>query len=427
MRFKIIQLKAVFLLLLVVVSSNCYTQVFSTDFELLPHGTAYVRSVWEADGFNPNNWDNALASRSMIDSSMSVSGDKSLQITYPAGNFGNSLATGTGVQVELLLTPKVEYFMSYNLCFSDNFSWGTTSEGGKLPGITGRMRCGSDFICDGTDGFSARFMWRRNGRAVLYLYHADMPNAYGQDFTLHYPNGDTVFFEKGKWYTISERVQINTDADTKNGDVQVWINGVEVLNLDTLRFQTNGDLADCFYFSTFHGGNDATWAPTETCYMWYDDLLIDTLVHQYISLEEGWNVVSCNIVPVDASIESIFPNATQVKTADGFWKSSVPNYLNSIQTVEAGKGYLVYNTKKDKISIAGSMDTTNTTQLQAGWNLIGVPIQKSLSVFNLPEETEIIKNFDAYFEPAWNGLLEELLPSNGYFIKVNSDCEIIWK
>ena len=65
----------------------------------------------------------------------------------------------------------------------------------------------------------------------------------------------------------------NTD-NNKDGEVQIWINGEEVLYLTGIRFVNDGSLVDTFYFSTFHGGNNISWAPRVDSYIWYDDLSI---------------------------------------------------------------------------------------------------------------------------------------------------------
>ncbi|MBR4971320.1 MAG: T9SS type A sorting domain-containing protein, partial [Paludibacteraceae bacterium] len=163
---------------------------------------------------------------------------------------------------------------SYTFRFSENFSYGTTSFGGKLPGLSGGDNCSGGSSCDGTNGFSARFMWRDGGKIVLYLYHMDKPSTYGEDVDLVYPNGDIVYAKKGEWYHIAERVKINSDGNTYDGEVQVWVNGVEVLHKTGLRFTSNGDVVDNFYISTFHGGSNDDWCPTDTCHIWFDDIII---------------------------------------------------------------------------------------------------------------------------------------------------------
>lgn len=283
----------------------------STNFESQVKGTAYIRSIWQSDGFTTDTWDNRL-STTMIDDSYAVSGTKSLRITYPQGGFGPDQS---GCQIPLLLPSANQYYMSYWLRFSDNFAWGTSSEGGKLPGLAGGDRCSGGASCDGTNGFSARFMWRTGGKAVLYLYHMDKPEVYGEDIDLIYPWGDDVIFEKGKWYHMMERVKINTNGTTYDGEVEVWVNGKPVLLRTGLRFTSNGDKVDNLYISTFHGGSDATWAPTVTCYTWIDDIKIspnksdvDFLSCNGPKIGPDKSLCGVNSVVLDANI--ISPNCT---------------------------------------------------------------------------------------------------------------------
>jgi len=263
-----------FLLFLIFSLERLQAQLIgSTDFESQQFGTIYTKEFWQKDGFITETWDNGLADRTMIDSSTSVSGKKSLRVTYLQGKFGPG---PDGCQIALLFNTSNELYMSYWLKFSDNFSWGTTNEGGKLPGLAGGNRCSGGATCDGTNGFSARFMWRSGGKAVLYLYHMDKPATYGDDIDLIFPSGKQVIFEKGKWYNMMERVKINSNASTYDGEVEVWVNGEHVLLRKGLRFTSNGDKVDDLYISTFHGGNDSTWAPTTTCYTWFDDIKVST-------------------------------------------------------------------------------------------------------------------------------------------------------
>ena len=249
------------------VHTNC------TSFEEQPVGTAYDKSAWERDGFNVA-MTQALERNSAVDDQHASSGSKSLKVTYPKGKFGPDESGG---QAKLKLEPRQEYYASYSLRFSDNFSWGGKDEGGKLPGLSGGDNCSGGQSCDGTNGFSARFMWRKGGKAVLYLYHMDKPHKWGEDIPLKHTNGREVIFPKGKWVKLTERVKLNTISNGKanaDGEVQVWYNGEEVLNKKGIRFVTNHNQVDNFYFSTFHGGNSPEWAPRETSWIWYDDLKV---------------------------------------------------------------------------------------------------------------------------------------------------------
>lgn len=246
----------------------------STNFESCEPNAPYTLDKWNEAGFQTGTWDNGLAERTLIDNTNeSKSGTKSLRIFYPQGSLGPDQ---NGAQVELKFTPRKEAYTSYFLRFSENFSFGNTSEGGKLPGLCGGDNCSGGSSCDGSNGFSARLMWREGGRLVLYLYHMDKPASYGEDFDLLYPDGSSVIAKKGEWLHIAERVKINTDGNSFDGEVEIWVNGKHVLLLEGLRFTSNGDMVDKLYISTFHGGDTSEWAPTNNCYTWLDDIRIGT-------------------------------------------------------------------------------------------------------------------------------------------------------
>ncbi|NQU87860.1 MAG: T9SS type A sorting domain-containing protein [Mariniphaga sp.] len=158
-----------------------------------------------------------------------------------------------------------------------------------------------------------------------------MPKKYGQDFDFVYRNGETVHFKKGKWYHIAERVKMNTNGSTKDGIVQVWINGEMVLSLDTIRFQSNGDQIGKFYMSSFHGGNDSTWAPTDTCHLWFDDIKISKnyIDIDYISCSNpdasyfGEKCTTKNTIEIEIKNKAVvFPNPNTGKFK--YWIDSIP-------------------------------------------------------------------------------------------------------
>lgn len=264
--------------------------VEKTDFEQFSNGLNFTKTSWETAGFTLP-WVNGFDSnRGSITNSFSVSGSKSLRLFYPKDNFGPS---NTGGQAPLILPPSDEYYSSYNVRFSDNFSWGNTSEGGKLPGLSGGERCSGCQKCTGLNGFSARLMWRTGGKAVIYLYHLNKANPEcGDNFEIMVDDRN-LLFQKGVWYKISQRVKVNS-GNNKDGEVEIWINnkqaklkllnGTLVDKLTGIQFVSNGDKVNSFYFSTFHGGNDASWAPTVDCFAWFDDVIISTRLSDVIQL-----------------------------------------------------------------------------------------------------------------------------------------------
>ncbi|HEY1051278.1 MAG TPA: hypothetical protein VGE39_16015, partial [Prosthecobacter sp.] len=70
--------------------------------------------------------------------------------------------------------------LRYTLRFSKDFDF---VKGGKLPGLCG----GPDNVsggrpADGKNGFSARLMWRKDGRGEAYVYHKNQKSNYGDSF-----------------------------------------------------------------------------------------------------------------------------------------------------------------------------------------------------------------------------------------------------
>lgn len=240
-------------------------------FETRGDEHTYTQSDWIADGFTVP-WVNGFdQNRCLVDDAYAFSGSNSLRVFYPAGEYGPG---GTGGQAPLMVPGRQEYFISYSFRMSDNFSWGTTNEGGKLPGLSGGARCsGCNAVCDGTEGFSCRLMWRPGGRLVLYLYHMDKGGTCGDNLTLQDAGNNDVYVNPGEWYTVTQRVRVNTGSN-HDGEVELWLNGVPALLVENLQFVNNGDLVDALYFSTFHGGGSAGWAPQNDCYIWFDDIII---------------------------------------------------------------------------------------------------------------------------------------------------------
>ncbi len=224
----------------------------------------YTAADWRRDGAETGDW-----AQGFNDGRVHVA-DGALRVTYPSGGVG---PRETGAQIALQLPPQREYFASYRLRVGEGFSWGTTSQGGKLPGLGSGRLCSGGMTCDGTNGFTARLMWRGEGQVVLYLYHMDKPHKWGEDLPLIGADGRQVVFTPGRWHTVTERVRINT-GDNHDGEVELWVDGARVLLQDGLRFVTDGSGVDRFYFSTFHGGNTAGWAPTHDSTIDFDDIRI---------------------------------------------------------------------------------------------------------------------------------------------------------
>jgi len=120
---------------------------------------------------------------------------KVLAVDYPKGAVGPQ---NGGAQFVIDLPAKTAYTLRYSLKFAENFDFRI---GGKLPGLTsgGEKWTGGVRPLNG-EGFSARLMWRENGRAELYLYYIDMKGKWGESIDF----GNYIFVP-GKWYEISQQ------------------------------------------------------------------------------------------------------------------------------------------------------------------------------------------------------------------------------
>ena len=195
-------------------------------------------------------------------------GDKSLRITHLS-----DARTGGGAIWRL---PEANtYYLSYWVKFEDNFDFdGSRKSGGKLPGLAGAGGyCSGGQTCDGNNGFSARYMWGENGRARLYLYHMDKPTKWGENFWFQGSDGNDKYFQRGQWHNLVQRVRIN-DGNQSNGEIDVWMDGDRVLDLNELRFVNNNRGIDALMFSTFHGGSTNEWLPERTVYSYWDDFIV---------------------------------------------------------------------------------------------------------------------------------------------------------
>ncbi len=115
-----------------------------------------------------------------------------------------------------------------------------------------------------------------------------------------------------------------------------------------------------------------------------------------------------------------------IKNADGFWRASQANELNSLQSIESGKGYLVYMNTAGTLEISGKLAVTplQATSLHKGWNMIGYPCMGGESLNPEPisnyfntTNCEIVKNFDGFWQP--NGSTNSIYnfeSGKGYFV-----------
>ncbi|EGX57686.1 hypothetical protein SZN_21571 [Streptomyces zinciresistens K42] len=249
-------------------------------FERPAVGTPYTLGEWAKDGWNidpkftPQGWE----SRTRVDGSTSAhSGGKSLRVQYPKGKTG---PLDSGALAPFALPKAREYYLSFWVKFSGNFSWGTSLYAGKVGiGLAGGKACSGGQPCDGTNGFTSRPIWSKStGKAGIYYYSMDKEGQYGDDIILQRDGAD-INWPKDQWVNVVQRLRVNTvSGGTANpdGEIEIFYNGRSAAQKTGLRFVSNGDQIDKAYFSSFAGGGTTEFAPTTDGYIWIDDLKVST-------------------------------------------------------------------------------------------------------------------------------------------------------
>ncbi|UTF60305.1 polysaccharide lyase [Gilvimarinus sp. DA14] len=227
-------------------------------------------------------WQSRVDTTEVIKTPEAPGDSYSLLIRYPEGAVGPQQG---GVQLPIVFAGTDSLASSYEsltlkycLKFKAGFDFG---KGGKLPGLMGASdswaRSGGNQP-DGSNGWTLRFMWRTNGRAVVYAYLPPSPNGqyggqqWGQDIEL----GKS--FVPGRWHCLQQRVKVNNVGE-ENGELQVWFDNEEVLSLNNISYRlqdTPAGRVGGVYLSTFHGGNTPDWAPQRDSFLLLNNLRVLT-------------------------------------------------------------------------------------------------------------------------------------------------------
>ncbi len=194
---------------------------------------------------------------------------RSLRVLYPQGGVSSQ---PSGAQWKMNVGTRYdELYCAYDVRFAPGFDF---VKGGKLPGLAGGKANSGGEKPTGRDGWSARMMWRTGGAVVQYVYHVDQPTEFGEDFSWNI--GGQRFFRPGTWHRVEHRIVINRPGQ-RDGIVQGWFDGGLALDRRDVRFRDVDSFAiDLFYFSTFFGGSDASWAATKDERIDFDLFVIAT-------------------------------------------------------------------------------------------------------------------------------------------------------
>jgi len=208
---------------------------------------------------------------------------------FTEGKWGGS----DGLQFKVNLPVQERAYLEYQLRFAPDFDFVL---GGKLPGLSGGAVRTGGIKPDGTAGWSARFMWGVDGKAVTYVYHPDQPYKWGEGF-----GGSGFYFKPGVVHTVAQEIIMNTPGDY-NGVIRAWFDGQLVVEETDIRFRDTPDFAiDSLLFNSFFGGSGADWAATKNEYIDFGNFRIEGELIEGIS--QTLEAVTIDLLANDVDID----------------------------------------------------------------------------------------------------------------------------
>jgi len=190
---------------------------------------------------------------------------------------GDNWGSGWSWNVE---APVDEAYLRYYVKWDAGFDF---DRGGKTPGLMGwapgKQAGWGGRPVHGDDGFSCRVCWGRRGSLVMYTYHADMKDQYGDGFPTSI-DGRRESLQAGKWYCFELHMKLNTpgakagEKGANDGLLELWVDGALVGRKDGLRFRDLPTMKiDNLFINAYFGG---TWTSPKDQYIYYDNIILAT-------------------------------------------------------------------------------------------------------------------------------------------------------
>ncbi len=152
------------------------------------------------------------------------------------------------------------------------------------------------------------------------------------------------------------------------------------------------------------------------------DLNYETKVHPSIvyiaqTINEGWNLLSLPLQPLDSSRVMLYPSAvSNIFIYDGSYKIK--------DTLSTGKGFWLKFNSPDTIYFRGLTNFSDTIEVVKGWNIIGSPTGNVLVSSVQSEPTGIITSAFYKYQENYQAT-DTLKPGLGYWVKVNTNGQLI--
>jgi hypothetical protein len=229
-------------------------------------------------------------------------------------------------------------------------------------------------------------------------------------------------------------------------DAGYFMDGYGIVESDSIQLQ--GQQQTVMILSIDYATNRITvsstlsWTANQGVSLPYQGSALDIGAYEYIpqaqqtiSLSQGWNWISFNVLPADLSLNSvfnsIFSQVEQVKTqtqsvirSGGNWKGDLVN-MNGINSGSMFK--VKVNAACTMTATGTAIPPTTSIQLQSGWNWAAYLPTTAMSIAtalnSIKGQVLQVKSRTGsatYSGGSWSGTLTQLEPGQGYAIKMNN-------
>jgi len=168
-----------------------------------------------------------------------------------------------------------------------------------------------------------------------------------------------------------------------------------------------------------------------------------------VMLGTGWNLVSIPLSPHSTVITDVLSStdgkydlayAYDALDAGDPWKkynTAAPSFLNDLTDVDETIGFWIRCTEPVTLTVSGTVPSSPTISLYAGWNLVGYPSQTTRPIAealaSIDGPYDLVYAYDASdiadpwkkyntAAPSFLNDLTEMGPGWGYWIRVSEDC-----
>jgi hypothetical protein len=194
------------------------------------------------------------------------------------------------------------------------------------------------------------------------------------------------------------------------------------------------DLSSTYSFSASESSGD-----------WFEPYALEgfSTVDLSIDLIAGWNWISFNVVPEDATLNSVLASVSESATFIASQSSGIAqNYGvygwgGGLTVLDVTEMYLINMDTPGTLTITGMpVDVASTPiGLIAGWNWIGYLPQNpgdlntalasvsESATFIASQSSGIAQNYGVY---GWGGGLTTLIPGNGYLLDMDTPGELVY-